>query len=202
MNNIRIFSDFAWPYCYIGLGLVEKLKKDGISFDLDWVPFELDPNAPQEGMDLYEVYPKEYVDKAIDMLSKMGKDYGISYNNKNGKFNTRKAHLGGYYALEKGKYDEYARAVFKAYFEDSLNVSHNEVLSKIAENIGLDKVDMLEAIDSGKYDEKLKAAVNLAFESDIQSVPTFIINNKYKMSGIRSYDDFKKAILDMFNRLN
>lgn len=202
MKRIRVFSDFAWPFCYLGLGLVEKLKEEGVEFELDWVPFELDPNCPEEGMDLYDVYPKEYIHRSLDMLSKMGKEFGIGYNNKNGKFNTRLAHLGGFYALENGKYDEYARAVFKAYFEDGLNLYNREVLSEIAENIGLNPAKMLDAIDSKKYDENLKEARNLAIEYGIQSVPTFIINNKYKISGIRDYEDFKKAIVDIFNRLD
>lgn len=201
MNKIRIFSDYAWPFCYVGLGLVQKLKEDGIEFELDWVPFELDPNAPIEGMDLYDVYPKEYIHRSLDNLSRMGKDFGIIYNNKNGKFNTRRAHLGGFYALEEGKYDEYAWAVFKAYFEDGVNVSDAEVLSKIADSIGLDPVQMLNSIDSQKYDEKLKGSKVLAHEYGIQSVPTFIINNKYMISGVRDYDDFKKAIVEIFNRL-
>lgn len=202
MNRIKIFSDFAWPFCYFGLGLVDRLKEDGLEFDLEWIPFELDPNAPEEGMDLYEVYPKEYIHSSLDMLSKMGKKFGIRFNNKNGKFNTRLAHLAGFYALEEGKYDEYAWAVFKAYFEQGLNVYNREVLSKIAKNIGLDPDQMLESIDSEKYNEKLEKAKRLAHEYGIQSVPTFIINHKYKMSGVRDYDSFKKTILDTFNRLD
>lgn len=110
MYNIRVFSDFAWPFCYFGLGLVEKLKEDGIEYNIEWIPFELDPNAPLEGMDLFNVYPKEYVVKSINYLSKLGEDLGIVYNNINGKFNTRRAHLAGYYAKDQNKYNEFKKA--------------------------------------------------------------------------------------------
>ena len=28
VNKILIFSDYAWPYCYIGKGIVDELKKE------------------------------------------------------------------------------------------------------------------------------------------------------------------------------
>lgn len=202
MNKIRIFSDFAWPYCYFGLGLVDKLKEDGLEFELDWIPFQLDPNTPEEGLDLYDVYPKEYILRSIDILSKMGKEFSIKYNNRNGKFNTRLAHLCGFYALEKGKYAEYAKAIFKAYFEAGANVYKMEILSNIAEEIGLDPRHMFDSVDSGIYDEKLREAEILAKEFGIQSVPTFVINNRYKISGVWDYSSFKKTIIDLFNRLD
>ena len=37
------------------------------------------------------------------MFSKLGKQYGLIYNNENNKFNTKLAHLGGYYAKEQNK---------------------------------------------------------------------------------------------------
>lgn len=202
MNRIMIFSDFAWPYCYFGLALIQKLREAGLIFELEWLPFELDPNVPAEGMDLYKVLPKEYVERSLEILSKMGKEFGINYNNKNAKFNTRLAHLCGFYALEKGKYDDYAKAVFIAYFEDGANVYDRDVLGKVAEKIGLDSKEMLDVVDLGKYDENLVKAKNLANDLGIQSVPTFIINNRYKIAGVRDYDSFKELIMDLFNRLD
>lgn len=104
--------------------------------------------------------------------------------------------------MEKGKYAEYAKAVFKAYFEAGANVYKREILSNIAEEIGLDPRHMFDSVDSGIYDEKLREAEILAKEFGIQSVPTFIINNRYKISGVRDYSSFKKTIIDLFNRLD
>lgn len=61
-------------------------------------------------MDLFNVYPKEYVVKSINYLSRLGEDLGIVYNNINGKFNTRRAHLAGYYAKDQNKYNEFKKA--------------------------------------------------------------------------------------------
>lgn len=197
MYNIRVFSDFAWPFCYFGLGLVEKLKEDGIEYNIEWIPFELDPNAPLEGMDLFNVYPKEYVVKSINYLSRLGEDLGIVYNNINGKFNTRRAHLAGYYAKDQNKYNEYSKAVFKAYFGDKLNIAEKNIINEIINNIGLDVKEMNDVVDSGKYDERLMEDYKLASKYKVTSVPTFIINENIRISGIKEYNEFKKAFLEM-----
>lgn len=196
MFNIRVFSDFAWPFCYFGLGLVEKLKEDGIEYNIEWMPFELDPNAPLEGMDLFNVYPKEYVVKSINYLSRLGEDLGIVYNNVNGKFNTRRAHLAGYYAKDENKYNEYSKAVFKAYFGDKLNIADKNVINEITNSIGLDVKQMNDAVDSGIYDERLMEDYKLASKYKVTSVPTFIINENVRISGIKEYNEFKKAFLE------
>lgn len=196
MFKIKIFSDFAWPFCYFGLGLVNKLKEDGIECEVEWVPFELDPNAPLEGTDLFTVYPKDYVVNSINYLNKIGKELNIQYNNLNGKFNTGRAHLAGYYAKEKNKYDEYSNAVFKAYFVDKLNVADKNVLNKIAHGIGLDVEEMNKLVDSGKYDNRLFEDYKLARDYSIRSVPTFFINDEKRISGIKEYGEFKKLILE------
>lgn len=159
MLKVKVFSDFACPFCYLGACLMDHLKKDGIEYEVEWIPFELDPNAPLEGSDLFDIYPREYVTRSLDMLSRMGKEYGIEYNNINGKFNTHRAHLGGFYAKEKGLYQEYLKAMFKAYFTDGINLGSKDEVSKIAESIGLDSEEMDRAIDSGRYKESYNKAI-------------------------------------------
>ena len=197
MLDVKVFSDFACPFCYLGLYLLEKLEDDNIRYIVDWIPFELDPNAPIKGMDLFEIYPKDYILKSLDMLSQLGKEYGIDFNNKNNKYNTRRAHLGGYYAKEQNKYSEYSKAMFKAYFGDCINIGDKLEVDKIAQKIGLDVEAMNKAIDAGKYNNLLNQAQSAAEAYKIQSIPSFVINEKSKLTGIRDYERFKQEFLDM-----
>lgn len=196
MINIKAFSDFACPFCYLGAIMMDKLREDKIEYNIEWIPFELDPNAPLEGADLFEVYPKEYVLRSLDMLTNMGAEYGIEYNNKNGKFNTRRAHLGGFYAKEQNKYDSYQKAMFKAYFSDAINLGNKNEVNKIADSIGLNLEEMNQAIDSGKYDTLYEESRKEAEKYKIQSVPTFIIDDKAKIAGVREYAKFKQEFLE------
>lgn len=196
MIKMKVFSDFSCPYCYLGLGLINRLIEDGIELDVEWIPFELDPNAALGETDLFTVYPEKYVVGAINKLSRLGEEVNVKYNNINSKFNTRRAHLAGYYAKEHNMYAEYSKAVFKAYFEDVLNVADVDVLNQIAENIGLDITEMNESIDSGKYDSRLAEDLKLGKNYSISSIPTFIINDEFRMSGVREYRAFKEEIME------
>ncbi|SCG84578.1 DsbA oxidoreductase [Proteiniborus sp. DW1] len=147
-------------------------------------------------MDLFTVYPKEYVVNSLNYLSRLGRDFGIEFNNLNGEFNTRRAHLAEYYAKEHNKYDEYSKIVFKAYFGDKLNIADKNILNEIAKSIGLDVDDMNNSIDSNKYDKRLIEDYNLASKYHFSSVPTFIINDNIRISGIKEYNEFKKTFLE------
>ena len=193
MFKLRIFSDFAWPYCYFGLGLVEKLKKDGFDFTVEWMPYELAPDASQEGENLFDFIPREQIEHSMNQLNELGKDLGIHFHNRNKKFNTRRAHLAGYYAKDQGLYDKFSKRVFEAYFVEGINVAKVDVLSKIAEEVGLDAAEMNRLVDSGSYTERLMADFTIADRNAVNVVPTFMVGEDTRFEGIVPYKDFKKV---------
>lgn len=195
MYNVKLFSDFACPFCYLGFKMAEKLKEDGIEYNIEWIPYELDSTIPLEGADLYDIYPKKHIEGSMKVLTRLGHNYGIQYNNINNRFNTRRAHLAGYYAMEQGLYPEYAEAIFKAYFEDNLNLGDKEVLDKVVLDLGFDVEKMNDTIDSRFYEERLKLDYEASKDYKIESVPTFIINEKVVVTGVRDYEKFKAEFL-------
>lgn len=200
MLNIKIFSDFACPFCYIGFSILERLKKEGIKFDAEWYAYEIRPEAPLEGK---ESTPKFYgeeaqrKDKLFEMIAKFSEPYGIKFSKKYISFNTNRAHLAGEYAKTQGKYDEFSKEVFKAYFELFENIADKEIINRIAAKIGLNVDEMNEQIDSGKFDDILLQAMDIAEQYEVENVPTFIINETHKMTGVREYEQFKNNLLSM-----
>jgi len=49
--KLTIFSDYICPWCYVGQGVVEKLKAE-YQVDLEWRPFYLYFDTPLEGMEI------------------------------------------------------------------------------------------------------------------------------------------------------
>lgn len=131
------------------------------------------------------------------MLSALGEPYGIKFLNKDMKFNTHRAHLAGEYAKTMEKYDEFSKETFKAYFVESRNLADKEVLNKIANTIGLNAEEMNKQIDDGKFDAILKKSKDLVNVYGVESVPTFIINEKEQLTGVRDYNKFKISLLAM-----
>lgn len=56
MNKILVFSDYACPFCYVGKGIIDELKKE-FEIEDEWMPFELHPEIPQEGKKVSELFP-------------------------------------------------------------------------------------------------------------------------------------------------
>lgn len=164
------------------------------------MPFELDPSASLEGESLFDQIPQAQVEQAIDMLNERSRDLGISFENKGRKFNTRRAHLAGYYAKDQGLYENFSQKIFEAYFQKVLNIGNPSILSQIAEEVGLDSKEMNEKIDSGVYNQRLLNDFAIANENQINLVPSFIAQRRGNMiafSGGIPYEDFKEYMLDI-----
>lgn len=200
MLNIKVFSDFACPFCYIAANIIDKLKEDGLEIDVEWCVYEMRPEAPLEGLDTSKKLSEiqlEKTEKLYEMLDKLGKPYGLKYSNKYMRFNTNRAHLAGEYAKTQNKYDEFSKEAFKTYFEYSKNLADKTIINEIASKIGLDVEEMNSQVDQGKFDDILLKDLDLIEQHKVEGAPTFIINDKNKLTGVRPYEQFKRSLLAM-----
>ncbi|GFN34459.1 DsbA family protein [Tepidimicrobium xylanilyticum] len=58
MTTIKIVSDFACPFCYIGFSIAERLIKENPDINIEWIPYELNPALPIEGGNLKDGIPQ------------------------------------------------------------------------------------------------------------------------------------------------
>ncbi|CCQ93928.1 putative DSBA oxidoreductase [[Clostridium] ultunense Esp] len=195
MLDIKIFSDFACPFCFIVTGIFDKLKEDGVEFAIEWIPYEMHPDIPLEGKSVEGKHPKGYAEKMYEMLNKLGTEYGIKYKMQEKDYNTHRALLAGEYAKSVGKYDEFSKKIFKAYFTDLKNIGNKDILDDIAKKAGLNIEEMNNLINAGKYEANLKRAKNLIGKFEVEGTPTFIINDQHKMVGVRPYEQMKRSFL-------
>ncbi len=195
-KEIKIFSDFACPFCYIGFSIAEKLKSQRKDLDFKFIPLILNPDETIEGSDLYEHIDEATILAGYERIEKLAEEYGLVYNNKRKRFSTNRLHAAGFYAEENSRYFEFAKLAFKYIFEYGENVGKKETVDEIAQLAGLDVEEMNNKIDSGFYNEKFIEAESLADDFNIESVPTFIVENKKKPTQLKEYNDFIKDLLD------
>ena len=89
--------------------------------------------------------------------------------------NSVKAMRGCFYAEERGLLPRYSRAVFEAYWGDLLDISQDEVLAKIAEQVGLDAAPLFAAIASPELKAKLRANTDELIERGGFGSPTIFV---------------------------
>lgn len=195
MTSIKIVSDFACPFCYIGFSIAEKLTKEIPDINIEWIPYELDPVLPIEGGDLTDQIPQKQIDMSYRRIERLGSEYNLVYNNKTKKFNTHRLHKAALFARDEGKYYQFAKEAFKNIFEYEKNVGKPVIVNEIGLEVGINIVEMNKRIDEGFYDEEMEEAKNLWSVYGIESVPTFIVNGNRKVTLLKDYERFKKDLL-------
>lgn len=195
MTSIKIVSDFACPFCYIGFSIAEKLTKEIPDINIEWIPYELDPVLPIEGGDLTDQIPQKQIDMSYRRIKRLGSEYNLVYNNKTKKFNTHRLHKAALFARDEGKYYQFAKEAFKTIFEYGKNVGEPVIINEIGLEVGINIVEMNKCIDEGFYDEEMEEAKNLWSVYGIESVPTFIVNGNRKVTLLKDYERFKKDLL-------
>jgi len=129
-------------------------------------------------------------------LNKMGNNYGLNFNGVDFIANTHLSLLASEYAKSKGKFHEFHDNLFRLYFTEGREIGDVEILKTVAEGIGLNKDEMVTKITNGTYEGNLEVAKNLAKQYEVESTPTFIINNKYHIVGAQSIESFKRLLLN------
>ncbi len=199
---IEMFSDFVCPFCYIGFETIRKLKPE---FDLDirWRGFQIHPEWPADGMPASEfrrdMSPETR--RAIwDRIQAMAEAAGFSMKPPETLTNSRIALEAAEYASELGKAEAFEERVYKAYFNEGLNIGRQGVVADLAVEVGIDRVDLNAAIESNRYTMRLKNNTMIARNRNVDGVPTFFIG-EYPLVGAQSEETMRHILSRYIQKL-
>lgn len=206
---IDVVSDMVCPWCYLGkarLDLALAEVQDEISVDINWRPYQLNPDYPPEGVDQKaelekKLGGKERVDQIHGTLTELGKEVGIDYNFDSIKVgpNTLDAHRLSLWAHSEGRelQDKIVTALFKANFEEGRNIGDHAVLIDIAGENGMDGELVRRLLSSDADKDTIKAEIDAAQQMGVSGVPFFILDQKYAVSGAQTQDVLINALRDI-----
>ena len=201
--RIDIVSDIVCPWCVVGYRqLAEALKQTHTAHEIHWHPFELNPDMPEEGQNLREHIMEKYgssqqeSDASRIRITEAGAEVGFEFNfiDDTRMHNTFKAHQLLHWAADYGLKHELKQALFAAHFTDNRNISDEEVLADIAEDVGLDREQALAVLADRRYAEVVRTAEQQMQQQDIQSVPAVIFNQRHLVSGAQGVENFKSIL--------
>ena len=198
--KIDIVSDVVCPWCVIGfINLQKAIKelKDQIEFEINWKPYELHPEIPQNGYDKKLYLQQKFGDLSgrqspYKQIEEIGDALGFEFNfSKTERIpNTFNAHRLLWKAKREGLQTELSEALFKAYFTDGRDVGSVEVLSDIANEVGMDKEKSKKFLLSKEGGQETADEEMNFIEKSIGAVPTYFINNKYIIQGGQEPETF------------
>jgi predicted DsbA family dithiol-disulfide isomerase len=200
--KLLMFSDFVCPFCYIGFETVRKLQPE-FGFELEWKGFQIHPEWPAEGVPASE-YRRGMDPESRRMMwariAGLGQAVGLEMRSPEILANSRLALEATEFALENGHAEAFERYVYEAYFKQGGNISKPQVLSEIAEALGLDSSGLMAALESNHYSARLRTNAELAHELGVDGVPTFFVGN-YPMVGAQSEEVMRQILRRYVSKL-
>ena len=196
--TIEVASDVICPWCYIGKRRLEKalaLVKDEIKPQIRWLPFQLNPDMPAQGMPRAEYRKAKFgsVERGRELDARVaaeGKREGIefAFERMQRTPNTVAAHRLIQLAQEQGRAAPVVDELFRAYFEEGQDIGDAAVLAAIAKRHGV--ASWPEAADP-KSVAALEAQMR---DLGISAVPTFIFDRTSGVSGAHPPESLAAAM--------
>jgi len=186
--DVDMVSDFVCPWCWLGY---KQFLKAGLSAELVFRPYMLDPLVPREGRP-YRDYMKAKFGEGQDRFKAMrehletsGPDYGIQFrfSDITMRPNTLDAHRLMRWAQGQDLGPACATALFTAYFEDARDIGDHVVLVAIANDIGMDGDLVRDLLASERDIDKVEEELGFFRRLGISGVPTFIYNGETALQG-------------------
>ena len=201
--KVDIWSDVQCPWCYIGKRKFESgVKEFDGDVEVEYHSFELAPDTqvdfdgtPIDYLSQRKGMPVDQVEQMLARVTGIAATVGLDYDFDHvHQTNTLKAHELLHFAKSRGRQLDMKERLLKAYFVDGRHVGRIEDLADLAAEIGLDRADVIRALESNEYLADVKADVALATDYGIQGVPFFVIDGKYGVSGAQEAETFTNLL--------
>ena len=187
---IVAYSDYVCPWCYIGLERIERLQRE-FPVDVTWRPFELHPETPRTGAQFQGLLGgRERARAYRENIQMLAQESGITLRQPAVIANSHLALEAAEFARETGRFETYHRTLFRAYFEEGLDIGDAEVLCDLARRCGLSDQHLRHALGYGTYAEAVDRATAEARAGEVHGAPTYIFSGGFRLAGAQDYQVF------------
>ena len=199
--KINVFADTICGWCFIGhTNLNNALKKfTNIKFNIQHIPFQLNPDMPAEGISREKYLEIKFggKDNAAPMYENMrlkAKESGMNFKLDEIKKtpNTVLSHLLIILSEQFNLGNEIKEKIYQSYFVDGLDIGNLDILINIAKQNNISENVFKEFINE-KNIELVNSKILDARERNINGVPFFVIGKDF-ISGAQSSNQIESVI--------
>lgn len=193
--NIEMIADLACPWCYLGL---ERLRKacelrPALSVEISWWPYLLNPQLPKEGMDRRTYLRAKFggdgnADEVYARIKAAGREDGLPFafdkiqRTPNTVFAQRLVLL----AQEQGKGQAMIEMLFKAMFEEGVDIGDVGALEDLGEKAGLARDEINALFSSDRFAADIVRGHQRAHMMGVQGVPVYVVNREHVIAGAQA----------------
>ena len=210
MIKLDVLSDPICPWCMIGKAHLDRALQANPDhpFEVEWHPFQLNPDMPAGGMDRRAYLETKFGGKenAVSVYSQIAKaaeqaGVDIDFAGIKRTPNTLDAHRLIHWAGLEGRQTAAVSALFRAYFQEGRDIGDIPTLLEIAVGIGLDAGMIERLLNSDADRDDISSRDAHARERGVTGVPTFIIANAHVVSGAQPPELWGQVINDISEQL-
>jgi len=180
---------------------VALLGDDAPDIEVHWHPFLLDPDAGTTPVPLREAYVAKFgsAERTAQILSQTqttarAEGLPMDFDQGQVRVTTLPAHRLLWLAGREGVQAAVGEALFRAHFVEGRNLADTRTLiaAAAAGGIPAERVSALLAGEEGL--QEIQAQLAQAQALGIQSVPTFVVNDRYAIQGAQPPEAFAQAL--------
>lgn len=210
MIKLDILSDPVCPWCMIGKARLDRglESRPDHPFEIEWHPFQLNPDMPRAGMDRPAYLEAKFGGRAAaaDVYARIdaaARESGIEIDW--GAIprtpNTLDAHRLIHWAGLERRQTPVVSALFRAYFHEGRDIGDRDTLADIADGAGLDAAMIRRLLASDADMDEIRARDEHARARGVTGVPTFVIANQHVVPGAQPAELWVRLVDEILEQL-
>ncbi len=202
---LEVVSDAICPWCYVGKRRLEAaiaLLPAGVTVDITWLPFELNPEMPKGGVERDDYRRRKFGSlersRALDkQVAAVAAAEGITMRHDlmQRTPNTFDTHRLIWLAKQEGVQDSLIEALFRAYFVEGRDIGDHDVLIELAAGVGIAEARASKMLASDEGVAEVAALAQAEVRRGVSGVPTFVIENSRAFSGAQPAEFIAEQLL-------
>ncbi|MDR9483731.1 MULTISPECIES: DsbA family oxidoreductase [Sediminimonas] len=209
MVKLDIMSDPICPWCHIGKAQLDHAlsERPNHPFEIEWHPFQLNPEMPAEGMDRRAYLEAKFGGKeqAAEVYSRIdaaarAAGLEIDFAAIGRTPNTINAHRLIHWAGIEGRQTAMVSALFAAYFHQGRDIGRTDVLADIADSVEMDASVVMRLLETDADRDTIVERDKAARDMGISAVPTFIVAGQHAVPGAQPPETWLNVIDEISSR--
>ncbi len=214
-GRLEIVSDAICPWCWIGKahldGALALLAAEGLTFDIGWLPYQLNPDMPEGGVDRRTYRTEKFGSwersQELDaQVADAGRVAGVVFRHDlmARTPNTIEAHRLIRLAGADGVQHAAMERVFRAYFQEGQDIGSRAVLAALGADAGMAPLTLAAFAEGDAARDEVVAETLALAQAGISGVPSFLLDRHLLFSGAmpaeRMADGFRRAVAILRDR--
>jgi predicted DsbA family dithiol-disulfide isomerase len=170
-------------------------------FDADvvWLPFDLHPEYPPEGIPLAELHRRYGIGVGEhDPLRARFAEAGLAYDRPEVVPNTRLALCLSELARENGLHQPFHDRLMEAYWSEATDIGDAGELRRLAAEVGLEAEEVERVIaDPSAYLDLVEGSTRQAQSIGINAIPAFLLDRRLIVLGAQPLEVFRRAFAQL-----